>query len=165
MRPGLSPRASILQRPGVPLPFGNALTETIPAILVGTPGAHAADVVQVVLRRGDAPPFVIRALRDAAMFDGTVQWFRAQLPALDPGRWTDYRVEWLRAGQRIATLPADGSWLRLVGVPQGASAAPARHCRDCRDAIPSARNRAEGSAATCGRRSRGSDTGWTSSRR
>jgi hypothetical protein len=47
------------------------------------------------------------------------------LPALDPGRWTDYRVEWLRAGQRIATLPADGSWLRLVGVPQGASAATA----------------------------------------
>jgi hypothetical protein len=59
---------------------------------------------------------VIRALRDAANVGDPTQWFRAQLPALEPDGESDYRVEWLRAGQRIATLPADGSWYRLRGV-------------------------------------------------
>ena len=59
---------------------------------------------------------VIRALRDAANSGDPTQWFRAQLPALEPDREAEYRVEWLRAGQRIATLPADGSWYRLRGV-------------------------------------------------
>ena len=89
---------------------------TTPAVVVGTPTAHPIDLVQVLLaaRRvstvGDP-----RAARRRDVGDPT-QWFRAQLPALEPDRESEYRVEWLRAGQRIATLPADGSWYRLRGV-------------------------------------------------
>jgi hypothetical protein len=37
------------------------------------------------------------------------------LPAVEQGRPLDYRVELVRAGRRLATLPADGSWLTVVG--------------------------------------------------
>jgi hypothetical protein len=89
---------------------------TTPAVVVGTAAAHPVDVVQVLLRRGGDSPLVIRALRDAASSIDPTQWFRAQLPALEADDEAEYRVEWLRAGRRIATLPADGSWYRLCGV-------------------------------------------------
>ena len=89
--------------------------------MVGTPTAHPIDLVQVLMRRGGGPPLVIRALRDAANPADPAQWYRAQLPALEPDREAEYRVEWLRAGRRIATLPADGSWYRLLGVTEAPS--------------------------------------------
>ena len=75
---------------------------------------------------------MIRALRDSTSAGDPTQWFRAQLPALEPDREAEYRVEWLRAGRRIATLPADGSWYRLLGVaetpsPQSATPPAANH--------------------------------------
>ncbi|MDQ3946215.1 MAG: DUF3237 domain-containing protein [Actinomycetota bacterium] len=58
-------------------------------------------------------------------FDVGTQWFRTALPTLDEGRHVDYRVELIRAGQRLATLPADGSWLTVTGEPASApSSAP-----------------------------------------
>jgi hypothetical protein len=43
------------------------------------------------------------------------QWYLAALPAVDEGRHVDYRIELIRAGQRLATLPTDGSWLTVTG--------------------------------------------------
>ena len=69
-----------------------------PAVMVGTPTAHPADLVQVLLRRDAGPPIVIRALREATGAADPAQWFRAQLPALEPEAAAEYRVEWTRAG-------------------------------------------------------------------
>jgi hypothetical protein len=62
-------------------------------------------------------------MRQPGIMDSAVQWFRAQLPPLDPGAREDYRVEWSRGGRRMATLPADGSWYSLVGVAHQHAAA------------------------------------------
>jgi hypothetical protein len=122
--------SALLEQAGYPLPAGALPANTTPAVVVGTPTAHPTDVVQVLTRSGGSAPLVIRALRDAANVGDPAQWFRAQLPALEPGHEAEYRVEWLRAGRRIAALPADGSWHRLRGVadepqatPQGATEA------------------------------------------
>ena len=114
-------RPTLLERVGFPLPSGPLNANTTPAVMVGTPTAHPIDLVQVLMRRGGGPPLVIRALRDAADPADPAQWYRAQLPALEPDREAEYRVEWLRAGRRIATLPADGSWYRLLGVTEAPS--------------------------------------------
>jgi Protein of unknown function (DUF3237) len=111
---------ALLERASIPLPSGPVPAHTAPAVVVGTPTGHPVDLVQVLMRRGGSAPLVIRALRDAANVDDPAQWFRAQLPALEPDREAEYRVEWLRAGRRIATLPADGSWYHLRGVADGA---------------------------------------------
>jgi Protein of unknown function (DUF3237) len=114
-------RPALLERVGFPLPSGPLSASTTPAVMVGTPIAHPVDLVQVLMRRGGGPPLVIRALRDAPSAGDPTQWFRAQLPALEPDREAEYRVEWLRAGRRIATLPTDGSWYRLLGVAEAPS--------------------------------------------
>lgn len=117
--------AALVEQGGFPLPLGFVPAHIPPAVVVGTSLAHPADVVQVLVRRGMEAPFVIRALRDVATVGDPVQWFRAQLPALETDREAEYRVEWLRAGRRIATLPADGSWYRLLGAAAPPPTTPA----------------------------------------
>jgi uncharacterized protein DUF3237 len=114
----------LLERAAWPLPSGPQPVHTKPVVVVGTPTAHPVDLVQVLLRRDGDSPLVIRALRDAASGVDPAQWFRAQLPVLEPDDEAEYRVEWLRAGRRIATLPADGSWYHLLGVADGPQATP-----------------------------------------
>jgi hypothetical protein len=108
--------ADLLERPGQPLPIGEILAGEFPTVIVGTPVSHPSDVVEVFLRRDAAPARVVRAVREPGIAHGAVQWFRALLPALPTGGREDYRVEWSRAGRRIATIPADGSWHSLIGV-------------------------------------------------
>ena len=131
---GLLP--SLLQRSGAPLPSGLSVARTSPAVVVGTPDAHPLDIVRVLLREDGAPATVIRAVRDTATSGDPAQWFRAHLPALAPDRAAEYRVEWLRAGRRIAALPADGSWYHLVGAPD--RTAPDRPVADQPAAEPQA---------------------------
>ncbi len=57
---------------------------------------------------------------ETAPFQEVAQCFRAVLPALEAGRRVEYRAELTRAGQRLATLPADGSWLSVIGDPAAA---------------------------------------------
>ena len=120
--------AALIERAGFPMPIGPLPAPSAPTVVVGTPAAHPADVVQVLMRSGGSAPLVIRALRDAANTGDPAQWFRAQLPALEPDREAEYRVEWLRAGRRIATLPADGSWYHLRGAADEA-ATPSQDAR------------------------------------
>ena len=115
----------LLERPNLRLPIGAIPVGQSPAVVVGVPMSRASDVVQVLLRRGRVP-MRLPALPDLAGARDAVQWFRAMLPALDPGASEEYRVEWTRAGRRIATLPADGSWYSLVGVAD--KAAPPEDC-------------------------------------
>jgi uncharacterized protein DUF3237 len=76
------------------------------------------------MRRAGGAAQYVRAMAEAAPHQHAAQWYRALLPPLEEGRCLDYRVELLRAGQRLATLPADGSWLTLTGGP--APAPPAQ---------------------------------------
>ena len=119
---------TLLERPELPLPAGDILAGIAPALMVGTPTAHPADVVEVFLRRDGIVSRVVRAIREPGFRGDPTQWFRALLPPLQTGAREDYRVEWTRAGRRVAMLPADGSWLSLLGVdgttaPAGAPAA------------------------------------------
>jgi hypothetical protein len=75
------------------------------------------------MRTDGGPAQVVRATPEPAPFDEGAQWFRAPLPALTEGRHVDYRVELIRAGQRLASLPADGTWLTVTGEPTSAPAA------------------------------------------
>jgi Protein of unknown function (DUF3237) len=115
---GTYPPATLLERPNLPLPIGEILAGEPPGIVVGTPMAHPSDVVEVLLRRDGAPARVVRAMREPGIVHGAVQWFRVLLPALQPGGREEYRVEWTRAGRRMATLPADGSWYSLIGATE-----------------------------------------------
>jgi Protein of unknown function (DUF3237) len=76
---------------------------------------HPTNAVQLQVRRDVGSAHVIRAVPEATPWQESSQWFKATLPPLEPGRRIDYRVELLRAGQRLATLPADGSWLSVIG--------------------------------------------------
>jgi Protein of unknown function (DUF3237) len=77
----------------------------------------------VQMRRDGGPATFLRAVPETEPFQAGQQWYRAALPSLDDGRRVDYRVELMRAGQQLARLPADGSWLTIAG--QQAAATPA----------------------------------------
>ncbi len=113
---------TLLERVGFPLPSGPLSANTTPAVMVGTPTAHPVDLVQVLMRRGSGPPLVIRALRDATRLRPIRRSGSGRnCPRSSRTGEAEYRVEWLRAGRRIATLPADGSWYRLLGVTEAPS--------------------------------------------
>jgi hypothetical protein len=69
------------------------------------------------MRPAGRPATLLRAMPESAPFQAAQQWYRVDLPTLDEGHRIDYRIELIRAGQRLATLPADGSWLTVVGDP------------------------------------------------
>ena len=74
------------------------------------------------MRRDGGPAYTVRATPDAASVGTASQWFSTQLPVLDPGRRIDYRIDLMRMGQRLASLPRDRSWLTVIGDPQPAPA-------------------------------------------
>ncbi|HMC80511.1 MAG TPA: DUF3237 domain-containing protein [Acidimicrobiia bacterium] len=101
-----------------PLPRGAVPARTAPVVAVAAEPRHPSNTVVVVLRRGAGPGETVRAVPDGGPPSGQgPQGFKAVLPPLEEGRQLDYRVELTRAGQRLATLPADGSWLTVTGGP------------------------------------------------
>jgi hypothetical protein len=118
----LSEVASLIERNDVPLPHSAVPAGTVPVVAVDARPWHPSNTVRVLIRRGSGVVEDVRATAEAAALP-TSQWFRAVLPALDEGRRLDYRVELMRAGQRLATLPADGSWITVVGGPRERPAA------------------------------------------
>jgi hypothetical protein len=112
---------SLFPRKALPLPAGAVPCGAAPVVAVAAAPRHPSNTVLVSMRRDDGPAQVVRATPEPAPFDEGAQWFRAALPALAEGRHIDYRVELIRAGQRLATLPVDGSWLTVTGERTSAS--------------------------------------------
>lgn len=116
--------ASLVQRGD--LPAGAVIPGTAPVVAVAAVPAHPSNAVLVHMRRDGGPAQMVRGTPQAAPFQEAAQWFRVVLPALDEGRRVDYRIELIRAGQRLAALPADGSWLTIIGDPDTAASAAER---------------------------------------
>jgi hypothetical protein len=108
--------ASLVQRADLPLPGGMVPSGTAPVVAVGVQPHHPANAVLVEMRREGGPGEYLRVLREVVA--AGAQWFRAVLPPLEEGRSVDYRVELVRAGELLAALPADGSWLTVTGQPR-----------------------------------------------
>jgi hypothetical protein len=89
------------------------------------------------MRRDGGLATFLRAVPEAAPIHAAQQWYRAALPTLDEGRRIDYRVELSRAGQRLATLPADDSWLTVIGDRDTAAGSRERSPASSADARPS----------------------------
>jgi hypothetical protein len=119
--PGPSPFRNVASLfPRDELPTGGVSPGTAPVVAVAAAPRHPSNTVLVQMRRDGGPAQVVRARPETVPFDVGTQWFRTALPTLDEGRHVDYRVELIRAGQRLATLPADGSWLTVTGGPASA---------------------------------------------
>lgn len=99
------------------LPSGAAPPGTAPVVAIGATPRHPSNVVLVQMRRDGGPATFLRTIPVGAPLQAQQQWYRVALPTLDKGHRIDYRVELVRAGQRLATLPADGSWLTVIGDP------------------------------------------------
>jgi hypothetical protein len=106
---------SLLSRDDLPLPEGVVPAGIAPVVAVAARPKHPTNVVLVQMRRDGGPATFLRAVPETEPFQAGEQWYRAALPSLDQGRHVDYRVELTRAGQQLAKLPADGSWLTVAG--------------------------------------------------
>jgi hypothetical protein len=115
--------SALLARDDLPLPEGVVPTGIAPVVAVAVEPKHPSNVVLVQVRRDGGPATFLRAVPETEPFQAGRQRYRAALPSLTEGRRVDYRVELMRAGQQLARLPADGSWLTVAG--QQAAAAPA----------------------------------------
>lgn len=118
----------LLSRQDLPLPEGVVPAGTAPVVAIAVEPKHPSNVVLVQVRRDDGPATFLRAVPEAEPFQAGRQWYRTALPSLDEGRHADYRIELTRAGQQIARLPTDGSWLTVIGQRDAAvlSAEPGR---------------------------------------
>lgn len=108
---------SLLARRDLPLPEGVLPAGTAPVVAVAAAPRHPGDVVLVQMRRDGGPATFLQAMAEDAPVQAGQQWYRAALPSLEEGQRVDYRVDLVRAGQRLAALPADGSWLTVTGQP------------------------------------------------
>jgi hypothetical protein len=112
--------ASLFETDDLPLPSGVVSPGTAPIIAVAAAPQHPSNVILIQMRRDGGPATFLRAMPEAAPLQGEQQRYKAILPSLDEGRYVDYRIELTRAGQHLATLPADGSWLTVTGQPGSA---------------------------------------------
>jgi hypothetical protein len=103
------------------LPAGAVSPGTAPVVAVAAAPRHPSNAVLVQMRRDGGPAQPVRGMPETAPLKEGAQWFRAIFPHLDKGRRIDYQVELIRAGQLLATLPADGSWLTVIGGPDEAA--------------------------------------------
>ncbi|HEV7829833.1 MAG TPA: DUF3237 family protein [Pseudonocardiaceae bacterium] len=108
---------SLSQIADLALPEGAVPAGTAPVVTVRAAPQHPSNAVLVQMRRDGGPATFLRAMPEGALSQEGQQWYQAPLPAVDEGRRVDYRIELIRAGQRLATLPADGSWLTVTGQP------------------------------------------------
>lgn len=98
------------------LPSGVLPPGAAPMIVVAATPPHPSNAVVVRIRHERGPATLLRAMPEGALSQGAAQqWYQTILPALGEGHSLDYRVELIRAGQRLATLPADCSWLTVIG--------------------------------------------------
>jgi len=74
----------------------------------------------------DGPEQFLRVIPEAVR--GGAQWFHTVLPTVEAGVTMDYRVELVRDGQLLATLPADGTWLTVTGTAAPAAPATVEQC-------------------------------------
>lgn len=119
------------------LPTGAVPPGTAPVVAVATAPRHPSNAVLIHMRRDNGPTQLVRAMSEAAPCQEAAQWFRAVLPHVEKDRRIDYQVELTRAGQRLATLPADGSWLTMIGDPDEAALAGERSPAQSTGASPS----------------------------
>ncbi len=122
--------AALLPRGDLPLPAGALPPGSAPVIAVGVQSRDPSHAVLVEMRRDGGPWRFLRVLAETTPIEEGVQWFRASLPTLEAGRGLDYRVQLVRAGQVLATLPADGSWLTVTGDRPSANAPSATEVPD-----------------------------------
>lgn len=115
---------ALRERPDQPLPRGRVSAGRDPVVAVAADHAHPEDAVVVLVRHGSAPAQLRRAAAVAAPAGEPVRWFNARLPTVADGDTVDYRAELLRHGRRLATLPTDGTWLRVTGAPALAAPEP-----------------------------------------
>jgi len=129
--PAVAGPPTLFELPGMPLPRGPVTAGTRPAATVGAGPAHPSDWVEAQVRNGDGLTRALRAARTIAPASsaspvlGAVQWFSTSFPPVAPGQHFDYRLALFRAGQLVATLPADGSWLPVDAAPSGPAAGAA----------------------------------------
>lgn len=115
--------ASLRERVDLPLPRDLVPPGSATVVGVAAQPPHPSNSVVIRTRPSSGLPQCLRAVREPTPLEEATQWFQAVLPPLADGRRLDYRVELMRAGQRLAMLPADGSWLTVVGGPASAPAA------------------------------------------
>jgi hypothetical protein len=108
--------ASLSERAGTRLPVGTVVPGAAPLVEVGVAPRDPADTVLVLVRRHRGPAQILRAMAERIAASGE-DVFRAVLPTVESGERLEYRVELLRAGERVATLPVDGTWLSVTGGP------------------------------------------------
>jgi len=108
------------------LPNGAVPPGTAPVITISATPTHPSNTVFVQMRRDGGPTTFLRTTPAGVPFQAHQQWYRVALPALEEGHRIDYRVELIRAGQHLANLPADGSWLTVMGDPDAAAVAEER---------------------------------------
>lgn len=113
--------SSLSQRTDLTLPQGAVPVGTAPVVAVAAAPRHPSNAVLVHMRRDGGPAQLVRGVSEATPFQEGAQWFRAVLPHLEKASRIDYWVELTRAGQRLAILPADGSWLTVIGDPDRAA--------------------------------------------
>ncbi|MGH3777755.1 MAG: DUF3237 domain-containing protein [Pseudonocardiaceae bacterium] len=112
---------SLSQIADLALPEGAVPAGAAPVVAVAVTPRHPSNAVLVQIRRDGGPAQPVRGVPEATPFQEGAQWFRAVLPHLEKACRIDYRVELTRAGQRLAILPADGSWLTMIGDPDTAA--------------------------------------------
>jgi hypothetical protein len=113
--------ASLVESVDLPLPSGVFPPGNRPVVFVGAQPRHPGNAVLVEVRGEDCPGQFLRVVPEAVR--GEAEWFRAVLPCVGAGRSMAYRVELVRGGQLLASLPSDGSWLTVTG---DRAAAPVR---------------------------------------
>jgi Protein of unknown function (DUF3237) len=117
MAPGFSAfgrNSSLVERSDLPLPSGVVSPGTAPVVTVTTAPRHPSNTVLIQMRRDGGPATFLRALPEGGPLQADQQRYTAALPILEEGHRIDYRVELIRAGQRLASLPPDGSWLAVT---------------------------------------------------
>jgi len=119
------------ERADVPLARGFVPAGTAPVVAVAAAPPDPGNAVLLLTRRAGGPAQIARLGLEPAppqaaptASEPDEQWYRATLPIAEQGRPLDYRVELVRAGRRLATLPADGSWLTVIGGTPPAGGAP-----------------------------------------
>src|ERR1051325_11609595 len=94
---------SLVESTDLPLPSGTADPGIRPVVSVGAHPCHPGNAVLVEVRRMDGPEQFLRVIPEAVR--GGAQWFHTVLPTVEAGVTMDYRVELVRDGQLLATLP------------------------------------------------------------
>jgi hypothetical protein len=107
-------RPQLHERPDQRLVHGVVPAGTAPLVGLNVSPAHPSNAVVLVTRRRGATAQRSRLTARSTPTGAEDQWFSGTLPALIDGEAVDYRVELMRAGQQVASLPADGTWLTVT---------------------------------------------------